>query len=123
MSNRELDILVAERVFQANITHLNQKSGWCIDYVADKEECNDPIWTDYGADGYRLKRYSEDIKAAWKLVDKMWGIWDLGSDFDGWNVKLTTARGSCSDKFVTAKGKTVMEAICKVALKAVEEQI
>ena len=37
-SNREIDVLIAEKVFGAKITHSNQKYGWCVDYVADKND-------------------------------------------------------------------------------------
>ena len=37
-SNREIDVLIAEKVFGAKIMHLNHKSGWCIDYIADKND-------------------------------------------------------------------------------------
>ena len=81
---REIDVLIAERIFGAKVTHLNQKSGYCIDYVADKDKCNDPILTDYGSDGYRLKYYSTDVSSAWEIVDQL--------ILDGWRVETNTSK-------------------------------
>lgn len=68
---RELDILVAEKIFGAKVKKLDQKGGWRIDYVADLNECNDPIVAMDMIDGYRLKRYSSDVLATQEVIKKL----------------------------------------------------
>jgi len=120
---RKLDILVAEKLMGAKVTHLNQKSGWCIDYVTDKDECNNPIMTDWGADGYRLKFYSKDIKSAWDIVEKLKErMCALEFDFtsDRYYANFITAGEIDPDHpMFKGKGATAAESICRAALRTV----
>lgn len=129
MNNRQLDVKIAEKVFGAKVTFLDQKAGWRIDYVADCDECNDPIATDYGNDGYRLKRYSSDVKAAWEIIDKMF-------EDNEWLVDITASRkmgpgmGGVDVTFECkcqvrgrfhAEADELPEAVCLAALKIMEK--
>lgn len=70
-AGRELDALIATKIFGANVVHVNQQYGWRIDYVSDRTECNTPILSDYGVEGHMLKAYSTDISAAWEVFEKL----------------------------------------------------
>lgn len=130
MTNRELDVLIAEKVFGAKITFLNQKCGWRIDYTADKDECNDPITTDMGNDGYRLKNYSIDIKAAFEVVEEL-RIWtkafslvtivhmDQSNELE-WMAQWEFHNPLNYD-FVFATNESAPKAICEATLKLLEK--
>lgn len=134
-SNREIDVLIAEKVFGTKIMHLNHKSGWCVDYVADKNECNDTIVSDVGIEGYKLKRYSEDIKAAWELVEKnrialdplgrMWKptLTHNGYKNGNWRCEFELCNDGPGDDitYYYGEGETPMLAICEAVLKTLEE--
>lgn len=111
---RELDALIAKEVFGAKVEFVNQKAGWRIDYRADKDECNNPIFTDYGCEGHRLKQYSTDIAAAWEVVEKL--CRDSERHFviektGAWLVRFRAGEFT--------PGETAPHAICLSALKAV----
>lgn len=120
---RELDVLVAERVFGAKVLHKNEKYGWRVDYVATSEsspanECNDPILSDAGVECYRLKHFSTDIKAAWGVVDKLGDIFShVVRNSNGWTAAIF-------DKgyLFGAAGKFPAHAICMVAVKWLEDK-
>jgi hypothetical protein len=116
---RELDKLIAEIVFGAEVEVLNQKAGWRIDLRAKDNECNDPIMTDWGSDGYRLKRFSTDIKAAWEIVDK------LGKNGTQWrfsNKAFSNTYWWAYTEDAVSQGDTLPHAICLTALKHMQEQ-
>lgn len=124
MTNREIDVLIAEKVFGAKVEFLDQKHGWRIDYTTDKEECNDPIRTDYGNDGYRLKNYSTNLAFAWEVVDyfdKNGGAITYSSMKNGGRghfLILSYLENSSSSRldYVSVIGDSVPQAICKAAL-------
>lgn len=132
---RALDVLIAEKVFGAKVEYLDQKAGWRIDYRADQAGCNDPIVSDFGVEGYRLKRYSDDIKAVWEVVLQLKELPSDDSDFPndttrfilkyhpqqneweaGWFSKENEEIW-CLD--FAAYGDTAPHAICLAALKSV----
>lgn len=124
--SRELDVLVAEKVFGATITHLNQQSGWRIDYVANKPGLNEGIPTDYGYDGYRLRYYSSEIAAAWEIVTHMltdgWSMKTISSQLGGTDVEfvcITGARGRFVSDLMEGLNIDAPHAICLAALRAV----
>lgn len=67
---------------------------------------------------FDIKPYSTDIAAAWEVVEKMEGVWDICSRARGWVVGLAV-RSEGSDKIVYAEGGTAPHAICLAALRAV----
>jgi hypothetical protein len=71
MTNREIDVQIAEKLFGAKVEFLNQRYGWRVDYVADNNECNDPNLAMDMVDGWKLKHYSRDIKSAFQVVEKL----------------------------------------------------
>ena len=131
MNPRELDSSIAEKVFGAKVTFLDQKHGWRIDYIADKEECNDPIITDMGYDGYRLKRYSEDIRAAFEIVEKLRNpkqVFSLATLVHRsknpkmeWIAKWEFFNPNYD--FVFSFNESVAMAICEASLKLVERNV
>jgi hypothetical protein len=72
------------------------------------------------------RRYSEDISAAWEVVEKLREIWEevsVVSDSKGWETFLYHSGDDKypDDVWVNAQAKTAPEAICKAALLAVME--
>ena len=111
---RELDKLIVEKVFQSNVKHLNETYGFRRDYLCEVDNCNEPIYSGY-IEEYVLKNYSEDISAAWSIVDIM---------TEKYKGSLTLIRNSdksysCSfdDYNKGATCETAPEAICRAALK------
>lgn len=119
---RELDIAIAEKVFGAKVENLSQKHGWRIDFKSNMVECNDFIKSDAGIEGSKLKPFSTDIAAAWKVLEKFshTRLW-FNSHFQKWICEW--ARPS-TPPFVTiivsAAGDTASHAICLAALEAVK---
>jgi hypothetical protein len=119
LPDREKDALVEEHIFSGKVLHLNQKSGWRVDYASDREEGNDPIWTDHGVAACRLKRYSTDIAAAIQVMEKVrkedkYKV-EISSypDSDVWTIKAFSYPKACSTSQMT-----IPLAICLAALKA-----
>lgn len=120
MTNREIDCAIAEKLFGAKVTFLNQKSGWLIDYVADLDECNDGVYAMDMLDGYRLKYYSDDIRSAWEVVNKFDRFVLTKMDMpEHYYAKITFYFGMGSFEEYEAKAETAAIAICKVALMAI----
>lgn len=71
MTERELDVLIAEKIFKTKVNFLNQKHGWRVDYVAEDKEANEPIIAMGMIDTYRLKYFSKNIKHAIDLIQKL----------------------------------------------------
>ena len=129
---RELDVVIAKKVFGSEVDFLNQLAGWRIDYVAKRRECNDPILSDLGVEGYRLKDYSTNISSAWKVVEKLKYFMVLapgascnGSESpnraDTWVVELGLMPDG-EGRSVFAEGVSAPHAICLAALKAMDKK-
>ncbi len=88
--SRELDILVATKV------------------MGMPEDPDLWVWA---------PRYSLSLEAAWEVVEKLRGVWDIRSMSTTWVVRLSIQVGT-SDKRVGAEAETVQHAICLAALKA-----
>lgn len=124
--SRELDVLVAEKVFGAEVLHLNQPHGGRVDYVSsDNNTLNEPIMSDHGVEGWRLKHYSTDISAAWEVVLHLasdgWLVETMTSEYGGTDVELTCisgARGRFYSDCMDGALDTAPHAICIAALKA-----
>src|SRR5260221_4662049 len=73
-AGRQLDILIAEKLFKTKVKKSNRQHGWHIDYIAADDKCNDSIVTDWGTDGHVLKKYSTDEKSAFLVLEKLKGL-------------------------------------------------
>jgi hypothetical protein len=71
MTNRELDIQIAEKIYKTVVHKKHQVWGHRIDYVAADQEANDPIISMEMIDGYQLKKFSTNIEDAWKAAQKL----------------------------------------------------
>ncbi len=117
MKNKELDALVAEKIFGhevvLNITkrHEFYTIGEACWY--DDEGCMELANS--------VPLYSQDISAAWEVVEKMEGVWDIKSFSKGWYVRLAVRTSPFSDKIVDADAPTLPEAICLAALRTINE--
>ena len=122
MTSREIDVLIVEKVFKSQVAFLNQKAGWRIDYRAMDNQFNDPIDCMGMIDGWRLRRYSQDLNASCAVINR------LQQDEWGLNLKMTQSGGTTAQFYCTvgARGRydsTCEEpalAICQAALLAVE---
>ena len=130
MTNRELDVLIAEKVFGAKVTFLDQTYGWRIDYEASESKCNNSISSDLGVEGYQLKKYSTDIEAAWEVIEKF--------NKDGGAITYSSMKNGTRGHFVTLsfipegtfssrmdyvtvdEAESAAQSICLAALKALE---
>jgi hypothetical protein len=67
---RNLDILIAEKVFGGEIVHLNQKGGFNVDYmVKDKNsKANEPIYAMDMVHDYRVKYFSTRKEYVFELI-------------------------------------------------------
>ncbi len=107
---RELDALVAHKVFQHAIL-------WREDL------CDDPLYA-VGSAFVVVPPFSTDIAAAWQVVEKFLPHFRLEchedsdyTDADGWHCDIWTDRGvACAQGADTAP-----HAICLAALKAVDD--
>jgi hypothetical protein len=124
MTNRDIDVLIAEKIFNVKVKFINEKYGWRVDYLAEDDKCNDPIVTDMGNDGYKLKRYSTDITAAWTIVEELKNF--KVSNYDGqWLASVETWNEQGGKLGLgrrvphLALGGTAPFAICKAALKSI----
>jgi len=116
---REMDKMIAEIVFGAEVEVVNQRHGWGVDLKSKDNSCNDPIMSDFGVEDYVLKNYSTDIKAAWNIVEK------LGKNGTQWrfsNKVFANAYWWAYTEDATAQGDTLPHAICLTALKHIREQ-
>jgi hypothetical protein len=104
MTNAELNKLVAEKV---------------MGYSLKKEDCNS-FWIDeYGEEPRHSCDFSDDISAAYEVLQKIYGVWDIKSSPEGWFIRLSVPFGP-SDKIVYSSGKTLPYAICSVAIKSLD---
>ena len=78
MNNREIDRLIAEKIFGLRKERVTLDNGK-----------RPTIWHD-GEAGGKLKKYSTDISAAWEVVEKIeekiWGILPAKSHSGKWRV-------------------------------------
>ena len=118
-AGRELDVIIAKKIFKVDVEHVNQQNGWRIDYRANDNVANDPILAMDMVDGYRLKRYSTDLKAAWEVVEK---LGQKGTQWRFSNKAFSNKYWWAYTEDAVAQGNTLQEAICLAALKHVEEQ-
>jgi Phage ABA sandwich domain len=127
-SGRLLDKKIAEVVFGAKVTFLDQKFGWRIDYITDKEICHEPIFSDYGVEDHKLKNYSTDVKAAFSVIDHLRNTQRAFSlatvvDFSKGGKLEWIAKWEIHDpdyRFVFATGENVAAVICEASLRAME---
>lgn len=113
---RELDKLVAEKVM--NLIGDYRMCGYCgseMRYCGDRSRCTQCGEWRYGP----YKEYSEDIAAAWEVVEKMQEKHSFSLNSKrGW--AHASFMGGDLGKVVMAQGDSVPHAICLAALKAVE---
>lgn len=117
---KELDALIAEKVMGLEVvrTEWKRKSGASGVYYTIGE----PSWDDYAGDmqlGNAVPLYSEDISAAWEVVEKL----DLLNGYTlgryGFNGRWSVIDDSeCAVVF----GESAPHAICLAALKAIESK-
>lgn len=134
MTNREIDIKIAEQVYGAKVTFLNERAGWRRDYRADNEECNDFIATDNYFEPGSIKTWSSDIKLAFELIDYVSKAYDPhgrvvrpsiehGGPGYKWNCDFRLCHSNAGDDqtYWRASGDTPSEAICNCILKMYED--
>lgn len=117
-AGRELDALVAEKVMQVSVCKCPSEgdlriSAFGVDskgWFKGCERCRKE----------HPRRYSEDIAAAWEVVEKLKGGFSLDTDHGkpaSWCVNWIVVGET--PKHVVAHGDTAPLAICLAALKAV----
>ena len=110
---RELDALVAEKVF-GHVVSRNLKGGWSLgepDYYDSYGELI--LWNP-------LPPYSEDISSAWQVIEKLKEEFkrvDLTYNSNKW---LLTVQGKFG--FMSDGQETASHAICIAALRIAEEK-
>lgn len=112
----ELDALVAEHIFKWN--EAKRKTGTCL--------CGRDEWCEICRPSHSHSRYSTDIKEAWQVVEellpKMVDSFLIGRYvLNNWVATLTVSAEN--EKAYQVKANTAPEAICKVALLAVMEDV
>jgi hypothetical protein len=133
-AGRELDALIAEKVMGENPV---------LQYPDRCPECGGQMPDSYMAFVHRMDNqtlggreqrsgigcghsvaltphYSTDIAAAWEVVEKVYGVWNIGSMSTGWRAQLFTPQGSFCNKMTVEDAATAPHAICLAALKATE---
>lgn len=121
---RELDALIAEKVFEGYILDYNNYGNFLVAFKTDSEGI--AIWED-------LPNYSTDISAAWQVVEKLkdtldgnkWtGEFNLfynGQDYEcWWSFSRQTEDGLYETSKEAGVADTAPLAICLASLKAVE---
>jgi len=121
-AGREMDALIAEKIFGK---------------VKCQAKCHNPgvrAWLDgrycYALpgspqDGAELLLYSHDISAAWEVVEKMGMIMDLFYRPDvipKWAGNKWYCKFECHDRQGYSSAETLPLAICRAALKTIEEK-
>lgn len=118
-AGRDLDKLIAEMVFQSEVEVLNQRSGWGIDLRAKNNDCNDALYSDFGLEGYVLKKYSTSLEDAWSIVDK---FGKQGTQWRFSNKALHNQYWWAYTEDATAQGDSLPHAICLAIIKHLQEQ-
>lgn len=113
---RELDARVAERVMGCPVKIGPFGAAYCPCEYTDIH-----AGPPHGGKGAGLARYSEDIAAAWAVVERM------REQHDYWGRLEVDASDSASAEFIMVNGpihrawaKTLPHAICLAALQAVD---
>jgi hypothetical protein len=122
--NRDLDIQIAINVFGVEVEALHQKGGWRIDYRAKDNTCNDPIIAMGMVDGYRLRNYSGDIKAAFDAIEHLY------PDDEWYEIEISKTVSEGFSGYVAAirgyaygeSEKSKAEALCILALEIVKKR-
>jgi hypothetical protein len=68
---------------------------------------------------WQAPNYSTDIAAAWLVVEKLRGAWDISSGATSWVAHLSVSEGPWSDRHAAAEAEAAPHAICLAALKAI----
>ena len=117
LSNRELDALVAEKVFNIKVVKLN--------IVGEDISFIDKTKDELGIEAYRqIPCYSTDISAAWEITTKFDQVnvstnSGAGAHCVVWIVGYTKDEDGVPDMFTyDACADTAPKAICLAALKA-----
>lgn len=128
MDLRKLDALVAEKIMGCKIRSIeNAKDQREFEYLRSNGNylCGCGLGEHNDTDdegGYQwLKNYSEEIAAAWEVINKVDGQWTLdGQEQVGWVVSLVEAsmREDRYESPFKASAETAPLAICFAALKA-----
>jgi hypothetical protein len=108
-AGRELDALVAKKVFGAYLEEHDSREPWNCDV------CGKPFYSD-------LPPYSTDIAAAWLVAEKadLFGRKMLVLSFDGERWIISDEVTPAGPHGVCARAETVPLVLCLAALKAVE---
>lgn len=115
---RDLDILIAEKVMGYSVGGPHEGV-----FTMYKQKQNAPTGQ-YDSWHGELPNYSEDMIAAWQVVEKInrwhFSIARHGMTFDpsGWIYEAKFV-GVIKDSTIEAEGETVPHAICLAALKVV----
>lgn len=121
MTNREIDVTVAEKIYKTKVITKNQPWGHRIDYVAMDQNANDPIIVMDMVDGYILKKFSKNLNDAMDVVHTLCPDDDVfrliidkevNEGFSGYRVFLGPAN-------IRHEG-SLAHAICLVALQLQE---
>lgn len=106
MINKQIDALVAEKIFPEKVTE-----AWGKKWFIDKEEGNQKYLT-------FIPKFTEDIAAAWQVVEKMNKPFFIWKDIDGYyGARFDSMKYSSRDIVEPAA------AICIAALRTVGVEI
>ena len=119
LSDRELDVLVAERVLG-----LKPGTDFYLDYKRLTRQEQNIIARNQGWTPELLHPYSTDIAAAWEVVERAKSNFRLEARFSGSQMYWWAEVGFSVDSgSAEAVADTAARATCLAALKAVEEAI
>lgn len=118
----EIDVLIQKHIFGSEVTTWNN-------HFSNKRQTDVPIYLTEGGFNY-IPRYSEDIKDAWKVVEKIQRKEKLDFEMNRWGENGEyfagfAPYGKDKDPFKIffSEGKDAPLAICKAALKIVEIEV
>lgn len=132
-AGRELDALVAERVFGLRVEILpapehGHQHGKNV--PMEPQSCDPPpgMLGAWAAMYWVIPRYSTDISAAWEVLERMRerGEWVLnvmadGYEIDNHNAEAIPLKGwTWDDEWIAERADTAPLCICRAALKAIE---
>lgn len=135
-TGRELDILVAEKVMGHKVVHTTWNKGKSHSYTIGEPDYYDEagdmkLWNP-------VPNYSEDIKDAWEVVDKLKTVNSeiyhlsralrltlsyVGSKSNKWRAEFDLENDNAGDDttYWYAEAETPELAICNAALKTLED--
>lgn len=64
-----------------------------------------------------LPNYSSNISDAWKLIETLGGVWDIGNEPDGWRIRWAMKSNPWSDRIITVNAPTAAMGICLAVLQ------